>query len=471
MKQEPYKSRAQVGSFHIFQVAQRQDFRLTCVKRLMRTALIVSLAVAGCAQTPLKWEKDVVDGEISDVGRFASMVYHQYSAFDRRIAIAYEDVTNQVVKVGSRRRDDTGWSGFDTTAISGSQNTGTRAPAIAKDSQGFLYTAFVEPEPIGNFTFPQEFGKLRVAAGFPANQVNNYDWICGSITQQACELVDDNVIIAEPSSIVYQPATGGGSGLLHIVYARYPDDELFHARRQIDETDWTIMRVGASDEDPLDGDIEGRQPKLFLSHEGILQLLFIDGAKARMLRWNSFGWQSNAIELWSAGSFSHNAVGVNFEPGDPDVKRYAYARGRCENFNGELRLWQLDTIPPGNSQVNPGTGIVNPIPSDPSANRFCYPSIAFNSTDIIYISAYAELVGALTLFRYEAGDGWTGADGTSCQPTSLHTQNTCIEYIDNLSAKTGLYTSIAYDDIANELIISYYDESNGDLKVAIGDAN
>jgi len=420
-------------------------------RRLLRWSVIgpraVSLGIAllpalGCISP--HWSRETVVAGADDVGRYASLHYHT-DGFQKKLRIVCEDATNARIVIARRAGTGSSWGAFSTGII---DSGAARLPATAERPDGTLLVAYMKGGNPGGAT-----GTLWLAA---ENEGLGPPW------QQ--EAVRTNIRLSEPPAVAYEP-NAGGVPRIHIVYSLYPDRELWHAYRPVDETIWKYLRVGAEFETPTVSDVDGRHPLLIVSGDpGILSLIYVDeaddshrilnrqfGGLSGLTPWQfttfETGWQYNVMSLiW--GDERRLAVGIVDAPASPSLGMVGLVRAGCDG--GLLAYKESQTAPPSS-----WSGAVVPtIPTDTS-RAFCDPSFAFDGLGLFYISYYDKDAGVLSVYKHNP-----------ISPSAWQ-----IETADSSAPDVGRYTSMVYDPLGAAILVAYYDVTNGDLKLAQRTAN
>lgn len=395
--------------------------------------LVAAIALTGCVSHA--WSRQVVDGAAAHVGRYVSMRYHADGSA-KELTIVYEDTTNGAVKAASRTGTHSSWNAFvRQTLMSG----GARIPAVAKNADGDLFVAYM------------------VGGTVPPNGANGDLWLSMSsepaqFASWSSELVRSTIQMRTPPAIVYRPVEGG-VGEIHIVYSIEPDDALWHSYRAVNDTSWIHMRVGGSFDQPEpDNAAEGWNPNLVVVGDShTLWALYSDKEN-----YVSRGWAAVLGGVWPAGVIndtgwggavynSRVAVSTIDVPGISESGRIGIAH--AEDSKARYGV-STDEAPVEFSRITPT------IPSDPN-RQFRDASFAFDGLGLLYLACYDEDVTAAACYIHNPAT-----------PTVWN-----LEFVDSGPDDTGRYTSTVYDSVGHQILIAYYDATNGDVKLAQRNAN
>ena len=382
------------------------------------------------------WTREIVDdgGGGSHVGANPSLSLY-IDGSSQHMAVAYEDESTPRLKTKTRQGSSFNWNAFQTQIIS---NTGGRFPEVIRDPDGDIYFAFVDGGAPGGTAGPIVLASFDTGLGSPCPGFSDWD----------CETVSAGFNIDEPITAVYEDR-GSKPHRIHIMWSSFPQEELWHAYRNVGSTTWNQLRVGGSignDDDAVDGD----RPLSLINDGGGMRLLytpdrgFQSASKVEINGLTSFGgWSVTTFKKFSPLSGTYDVL-VNQIPTLSTLDTYWYARGGC---SGDTIRISSETSLLGNG----GTTLTPPV-FDPSVFAACDPDLALDDNGFIYVATHRTFGNMLDVYRYNAGLGsWSGEKYT---------------IIDNSADVTGLTPEIVFSPLSRELLTVYHDETNGTLKLA-----
>ncbi|SPH17433.1 hypothetical protein DEA8626_00951 [Defluviimonas aquaemixtae] len=410
-------------------------------------AALIPAALSACSSPD--WTRGVVDSTSPDVGMSPSLDVHR-SGNSEVMGIAYVDSANDEVKYASRSGTSNGWGGFERETVACCD---VRLPALVHAPNGRPHVFFVRNSipGVSNGTIMHAVRTNTGPAGYfecIPGQVPS--WYCKSVTILAPE-------IGDPITALYE-VRAGSEDRLHVVWADYDDETLWHATKQVSETSFKVLEIGKTTNDDDDDDIiRGDRPILFRDDddEGVNLIFTNEGAiqQPRRGEFRSYGggfggWSVTAFEKWKPGDRDY-AIHVIRDPALGALDSYWYVLGDCSA--GSITLHAEDSlIDDGNA------GIPAPIFS-PNVYLSCDPDLTHDPDGFIHAVSYRSALGALDHYRYNPLlPAWSGKH---------------YEIIDNGAAEVGLTPKIFYSPVTGELIVVYYDKSNGRLKLATRKVN
>ena len=407
-------------------------------RRLIFGALVAA-GLAACSSPD--WTRTVVDdGGGMDAGRNPAMALHVEGS-TQQLAVAYEGESGYKLELAQRTGNAQGWGGWTRDTI---REGGARKPEITLSPDGDIYIAFINREA------PQT-GTIYVASqsgmGFPCYIGQNTGW--------TCEPIYSGIVVSDRLATLYEPRAGLPDRI-HVMWSIDGSRELWHAFRTVDSDTWSKIRVGGGVGNPDFNAQEGDRPVAGLTDTGGVLLYYT--AKTgqfpadRPLRAHSFGGISSwSTETWPKfkPGFDHYDVVLNTDPALSSLDAYWYARGTCEE--GTLRLYSEDSY-----LDNAGAPTKAPFVAPENIDA-CTPDLAIDENGFVYAATYRRRMGGLDIYRYNAALGaWSGDWYT---------------IIDNSAVEVGLGPRLVYSPLSGELMVVYYDKSNGRLKLATRNVN
>lgn len=408
----------------------------------MRSLLSIAMAACALGCKSQDWTVEVVDGGGGrDAGAFLWMdLYLDGQA--KKLALVYEDRTAGRIRVATREGSGSSWD--PDFVVQNLSSTPGQMPSAALGPDGSVWAVFAYPDP-ARLASQNEVYPYEVYSAVPAGAGS---WQTELVTTNA--LPRDLHFIESPPSIAYSPAAGDQP--VFAVWSTPHGDALVHAvRAGTPAGAWSPARLGGEG-----SEFVGVRPAAVASRAtGSLRIFYGDESPVQstplaVLYPTPLGWGgplptgfglAGSLGRFQAKEILHHPkdlpAGVTDELGivvaDCDGKPLYRS-----SVDGPPAQWS--------PAVAPG------IPTDPERD-FCEPSFAHDFQGHLWLSAFDYDYRGPVVFHEDHNLGqWLA------------------EYPESGLSETGRFTSLVYDPTADEMIVAWYDEGAGQLKIARRDA-